>query len=73
MDILNSYNTSVAFLKQACDDIKNDAESIISKWGNKTDLYITIQFSPNEAPTISINREHFVTVTDEIMDMLGSI
>ena len=72
MDILNSYNTSVALLKQAADDIKNNAENIIGKWGNKQDLCITIQFYENEAPVININREHVVTITDEILDTFNN-
>ena len=65
MNSLNNYNTLVALLKQATDDIKNNAENIVSKWGNKQDLYITIQFYKDSDPIITVSREHAVLLKDD--------
>lgn len=56
----------VLLLKQACEDIKANAEDIIG--GTKYDktLSVEIKFYEDESPTITINKEFPVEFSNEI-------
>ena len=46
----------VLLLKQACEDIKANAEDIIGGTKYDKSLSVEIRFYENEAPTITINK-----------------
>ena len=56
----------VLLLKQACEDIKANAEDIIGGTKYDISLSVEIRFYKNEAPPITINKEFPVEFSEEI-------
>lgn len=56
----------IKLLKQACKDIENNAEDIIGGTQYDKSLSVEINFCDEEFPTITINKEFPVTLSDEI-------
>jgi len=56
----------IKLLKQACKDIENNAEDIIGGTQYDKSLSVEIKFYDEEFPTITINKEFPVTLSDEI-------
>jgi len=56
----------IKLLKQACEDIKNNADDIIGGTQYDKSLSVEINFYDEEFPTITINKEFPVTFSDEI-------
>ncbi len=62
-----NQDLKVLMLKQACEDIKANAEDIIGSTKYNKSLSIEINFKDeDEIPTIIINKEFPVTFSDEI-------
>lgn len=60
----------INLLKQACEDIKENAEDIIGAIKYDNSLTVEINFYNNEFPTITINKEFPITITEEIKDFI---
>jgi len=62
----------IAYIKQACDDIKNLAEEIVgsSEYTKYFTIEITFDDGDSGYPTITINKEFPVTFSDEIKKIL---
>lgn len=60
----------INLLKQACEDIKENAEDIIGATKYDNSLTVEINFYNNEFPTITINKEFPITITEEIKDFI---
>ena len=60
----------IKLLKQACEDIKENAEDIVGNTKYDTTLSVEIRFDDNEFPTIVVNKEFSVSFTDEIEDYI---
>ena len=60
----------IKLLKQACEDIKENAEDIVGNTKYDTTLSVEIRFDDNEFPTIVVNKEFPVSFTDEIEDYI---
>lgn len=56
----------VLMLKQACEDIKANAEDIIGSTKYDKSLSIEINFFEDEIPTIIINKEFPISFSEEI-------
>lgn len=56
----------VLLLKQACEDIKANAEDIIGSTKYNKNLSIEINFFEDEIPTITINKEFPIMFSEEI-------
>ena len=56
----------VLLLKQACEDIKANAEDIIGSTKYNKNLSIEINFFEDEIPTITINKEFPISFSKEI-------
>lgn len=56
----------IKLLKQACEDIKENAEDIVGGTKYDKSLSVEIKFYDEEFPTITINKEFPVTFSDEI-------
>lgn len=60
----------INLLKQACEDIKENAEDIVGNTKYDTALSVEICFYDNEFPTITINKEFPVMDTEEVRDFV---
>lgn len=60
----------IELLKQACKDIENNAEDIVGNTKYDTTLSVKICFNDNEFPTITINKEFPVMITEEVRDFI---
>lgn len=60
----------INLLKQAREDIKENAEDIIGATKYDNSLTVEINFYNNEFPTITINKEFPITITEEIKDFI---
>lgn len=60
----------IELLKQACKDIENNAEDIVGNTKYDTTLCVEICFNDNEFPTITINKEFPVMITEEVRDFV---
>ena len=60
----------INLLKQACEDIKENAEDIIGATKYDKSLSVEINFCDEEFPTITINKEFPVTFSDEITNYI---
>lgn len=60
----------IKLLKQACKDIENNAEDIVGGTKYDKSLSVEINFYDEEFPTIIINKEFPVMITEEIMDFV---
>ena len=56
----------VLLLKQACEDIKANAEDIIGGTKYEKKFSIEINFNEDEVPTITINKEFPISYSKEI-------
>ena len=56
----------ILMLKQACEDIKANAEDIIGSTKYDKSLSIEINFFEDEIPTIIINKEFPISFSEEI-------
>lgn len=56
----------VKLLKQACEDIKENAEDIVGNTKYDKTLNVEICFDDNEFPTIVVNKEFPVSYTENI-------
>ena len=56
----------VLLLKQACEDIKANAEDIIGSTKYNKNLSVEINFNEDEVPTITINKEFPISYSKEI-------
>ncbi len=56
----------VLMLKQACEDIKANAEDIIGSTKYNKNLSVEINFFEDEFPTIIINKEFPISFSEEI-------
>lgn len=60
----------IELLKQACEDIKENAEDIVGNTKYDKILNVEICFDDNEFPTITINKEFPVMITEEVRDFI---
>ena len=62
-----NHDLKVLLLKQACEDIKANAEDIIGSTKYNKSLSVEINFEDeNEIPTIIINKEFPISFSEEI-------
>lgn len=60
----------IELLKQACKDIENNAEDIVGNTKYDTTLSVEINFDDNKFPTITVNKEFPVMITEEVRDFI---
>ena len=61
-----NQDLKVLMLKQACEDIKVNAEDIIGSTKYNKNLSVEINFNEDEVPTITINKEFQISYSKEI-------
>lgn len=61
-----NQDLKVLMLKQACEDIKANAEDIIGSTKYNKNLSVEINFNEDEVPTITINKEFPISYSKEI-------
>lgn len=60
----------IKLLKQACKDIENNAEDIVGGTKYNKSLSVEINFYDEEFPTITVNKEFPVMITEEVRDFI---